>query len=351
MTRASAIPGHEPMTPLQAATVWRMRMNAAEWSARDQAAFDAWLAEDEFHARAFERTGEVWDLVDSQAATPDLMVIRRDALHRAQRTARGRLARWTRPQPARRAAIAAAVAGFVALAGLGAVPLLSPGEVYQTGLNERRVVVLDDGSKLSLDAMTRVTVDYSDEARRLTLKKGQARFDVARDLARPFSVRAGDRTVVATGTAFNIDVFGDEARVTLIEGRVVVMPARQVRLPVAAPGPKPPKPIAMLPGQQLVAAEDAQPRLLASVDIKQATAWQHGKLMFDNEPLGEAVERMNRYSERKILVGDAVAATIPVSGAFDAGNVRGFLDAVTTYLPVTAVDGPRGVTLRSAGEG
>ncbi|HYG27219.1 MAG TPA: FecR domain-containing protein, partial [Caulobacteraceae bacterium] len=213
MTRTSSIPEHGPMTPLQAAAVWRMRIGSADWSVEDERVFEAWLAEDDLHRRAFERSGQVWDLVDSQAATPDIMVIRRDALHRAQRTARGRLAGWSRPTATRRVAIAAAVAGCIALGGLG---LLPRGDVYRTGLNERRVVLLSDGSKLSLDAQTRVIVNYSDDARRLTLANGQARFDVAHDVSRPFSVRAGDRTVVATGTAFNIDVFADKARVTLL---------------------------------------------------------------------------------------------------------------------------------------
>ena len=106
----------------------------------------------------------------------------------------------------------------------------------------------------------------------------------------------------------------------------------------------------MRPGQQLVIAEDAAPQLLTAVDVHQAIAWQHGKLMFDREPLAEAVERMNRYSDQKITVGDPAAAALLVSGAFDAGNTRGFLEAVTSYLPVTAVDGSDGVTLRSAPE-
>ncbi|HEX5776571.1 MAG TPA: FecR/PupR family sigma factor regulator, partial [Caulobacteraceae bacterium] len=129
MSRRSAIPGHEPMPPMQAAAVWRMRRDGPDWSARDEAAFQAWLAEDDLHRRAFDRAGAVWSLVDSQAATPDIMVIRRDALDRAQRTARGRLAGWTRPggRFGRRPAIAAAAAGFLVLAGLGAWPLVGQG--------------------------------------------------------------------------------------------------------------------------------------------------------------------------------------------------------------------------------
>jgi transmembrane sensor len=105
----------------------------------------------------------------------------------------------------------------------------------------------------------------------------------------------------------------------------------------------------MTAGQELIAPKDAAPKLVAAADIEQTTAWQHGKLMFDKEPLAEAVERMNRYSEQQIHIGDAAVGQIPVSGAFDAGNIRGFLEAITAYLPVTAVDGPGGVTLRSAG--
>ncbi|MGE5500431.1 MAG: FecR family protein [Ignavibacteriales bacterium] len=339
------------LTPLQSAAIWRMRRESADWSAEAEAAFQEWLAADELHRRAFERTGKVWDLVDSHAATPDVMVVRRDALHRAQRTARDRMMRWSRSGAITRRGGFAAAAGLLLAAGIGAWPLLHPGEVYETRRNERRVVTLKDGSRLSLDAMTKVTVDYSDEARRLTLVRGQARFDVAHDVSRPFSVRARDRTVVATGTAFNIDIYGDAARVTLIEGRVVILSAKDAAAgPLPKPGSThlPPKAVELRPGQQLVAAVDEPAQIVPNVDLQQAVAWQQGKLMFDKEPLAEAAARMNRYSSRQIAIGDPAAGAIPISGAFDAGDMHGFLEAVTAYLPVTAVDGPEGVTLRSS---
>ena len=352
MSDARHLSDESRATVLQTATIWRMRMGAPEWSAHDDAAFEAWLAEDELHARAFERSGKVWDFVDQNAATPELMVIRRDALDRAQRTARGRMARWQGRfvRLPRRGAVAAAIAAVAVLAG-GAYTLSERGDVYATGRNERRIVDLADGSKVSLDAQSRVSVKYSGEARRLTLLKGQARFDVAHDVSRPFSVRARDRTVVATGTAFNIDIFERKARVTLIEGRVVVLAAPRPALLGRPIGPAPaaePKPIALRPGEQLVSVGDAPPQVVASVDLQEATAWQQGKLMFDKEPLAQAVARMNRYSDRKISIGDPVAGAVPVSGAFDAGNTRGFLEAVTSYLPITATEGSDGIVLNSA---
>jgi len=156
--------------------------------------------------------------------------------------------------------------------------------------------------------------------------------------------------VVATGTAFNIDLFGDEARVTLIEGRVVVMPAKEDAGPLPKPGSThlPPRAVELRAGQQLVAAVDAPQQVVTNADVQQATSWQQGKLMFDREPLAQAVARMNRYSQRKLAIGDAAAGAVEVSGAFDAGDTKGFLEAVTTYLPISAVAGPDGVTLRSS---
>ncbi len=326
---------------LQAATIWRMRMAAPEWSGDDDAAFEAWLAEDDTHAQAFERTGQVWDFVDDHATAPEVVVIRRDALHRAQQSAKarmvGRSGRFLQ-MPGRRIAAAAAMAAV--LFGAGGYGLWAQGDVYQTGQGERRVVTLEDGSRVSLDALSRVSVKYSRAARRLKLLKGQARFDVAHNAARPFSVEARDRTVVATGTAFNIDIFGKTAKVTLIEGRVVILRA-------AAPAKAPETPIVLRAGEQLVAGRDAPAKVLAQVNLEEANAWQEGKLMFDKEPLSQAVAEVNRYADRRISIGDAAAGAVPVSGIFHAGDTSAFLEAVTSYLPVSATDGPDGVVLNS----
>src|SRR3546814_3917007 len=102
-------------------------------------------------------------------------------------------------------------------------------DLYRTVLGERRVVTLADGSTVSLDAASEVRVAYSERARELALVRGQARFDVAHDPRRPFAVQARDQRVVATGTAFNVDLFGPQVLITLIEGHVQVLEATSSR--------------------------------------------------------------------------------------------------------------------------
>lgn len=330
---------------LATAMNWRQRLGEGECSVDDEAELEVWLQADERHLLAFEQMGQVCGVFEQHAASPEMLGARRALLQRVQRQARGR---WTGPAavlraPSRR--IAAAMVAAALLAGVGLWPVIGPGDVYSTGLGERRVIILDDGSVLSLDAMSRVSVRYSDHERRLKLRKGQARFDVAHDPSRPFSVTARDHKVVATGTAFNIDLLAPVMRVTLIEGRVLVLPedASVLRTqPV-----KPEKAVELRSGQVLVARNNRQVDLVSAVDLNQTTSWQQGQLAFTREPLGQAVERVNRYTDQKITVGDAKAAAIPLSGTFNAGDVNAFLEAVGEFLPVRVVNGPEGPILQS----
>ena len=210
---------------------------------------------------------------------------------------------------------------------------------YQTGIGERRVVALADGSSVSLDAASEVDVRYLDGRRRLWLRKGRAMFTVAKDPLRPFSVEAGDRMVVATGTRFSVEKLKGEVRVVLFEGHVAVTgpreggkPAAPIRLRDGA-GPADEQ---LVPGREMVVAEAAPLAQVATVDPAQAAGWEAGLLQFSDQPLALAVQQMDRYSPIRLTVGDAAAAAIPISGQFRSGDTDAFVEGVTAVFPVTA---------------
>src|SRR3546814_13921532 len=80
-----------------------------------------------------------------------------------------------------------------------------PTHIYQTGRHERRIVKLEDGSRVSMDQATLIKVHFEGDSRNVSLNEGQARFQVAHDSDRPFIVDAGRRSVRALGTDFNVD--------------------------------------------------------------------------------------------------------------------------------------------------
>jgi transmembrane sensor len=228
-------------------------------------------------------------------------------------------------------------------AGSGYWWLVKPDD-YRTALGERRVVTLSDGSKLSLDADSEVTVRYRAHERALHLLKGQARFDVAHDKSRPFSVVAGNQKVIATGTAFNIDMAGPTVLVTLIEGHVVVLDENAGGKSVPAVWGHP---VELKAGQQLAAGAAAAQ--IVPANIHRVTAWTVGQIILDDEPLSSVVDRVNRYGGPQVVIASPEVGAMKISGVFNTGDTLGFVEIVTHYLPVKAVsEGQNVIALESA---
>jgi transmembrane sensor len=306
------------------ASAWRTHLT--EIGAESSAGFEAWLAADSRNRDAWDRVQKPWDLFAEEATSPELLELRRKALAQVRDAGRKR---WSKSNW-QTFAIAAGV-GIVSIAGFLTWTLAGP-DVYRTGIGERRVVGLADGSRVQLDAGTELRVRYSERGRDLELAKGQARFDVARDVERPFSVLAAGQKVIATGTAFNVDLLGKDLFVTLIEGRVAVVPppARAVSDTRNATTP-----LELTVGQQLRISAGGSSSITPA-NVQRATAWQTGRLIFDDEPLSSVIVRINRYAVRPLIVADERAASLKISGVFDAGDTDGFIATLTRYLPVSA---------------
>lgn len=353
---------------LEQAAAWRARL-AGQTDSQSQE-LSSWLAQDSHNREAWEAVQTPWDVLGQHAAAPGVIELRRAALAHAHNAVRSNL--W--PKRFRRPAIAAAAVACLVAASALLFWQQSRPEAFQTGFGERRVVTLSDGSQITLDSRSEVTVRYTADARRLTLVRGQARFDVAHDVTRPFTVTAEDHKVVATGTAFDVDLLGPKLLVTLLNGHVVVLPQSAPTIPwiphatSAGAGSATPagaesralsaagdamERIYLDPGEQLVMSSGDSPQV-SHVDIERVTAWERGEIVFDNEPLASVIQRMNRYGPRHIIVGDDHAANLRISGVFHEGDVDGFVSTIAAYLAVSAHERPDGdvvLTYRSASTG
>jgi transmembrane sensor len=319
----------------QAAT-WRVRL--AENDLDECPELSDWLAADERNVAAWKRVQDDWALFGEQASSPELLELRSRALVHAREAGRGRWVRSRRFAMAHRLGIAA---GILLLAAGGLFFWQRQPEVYSTEAGERRVVTLADGSEVALDSRSEVSVQYSAHARELTLTKGQARFNVARDIERPFSVTAEGHKVIATGTSFNVDLFGPSLLVTLIEGRVVVSSTSQ--LVELSPVDTSLARITLDAGEQVVFSPKAPPKV-ARVNVGQASAWENGEVVSENDSLSTIVARMNRYAQHPIVIDDDATGELHISGVFHTGDIEGFVSSIAAYLPVRAEEEADGTT-------
>lgn len=324
MTRRPDTMAYEP----QDAAAWVARLGSDQRTRADDEAFEAWLAADPSHAAQYAEHAELWE---------GLAALRGDADARAVLLGGEVRAFPARPSMSRRAAMV----GFGTAAAASLALFATPGldrvrGVYRTRRGQQRQVILADGSRLMLDTDSRIDVDFSDAERRIVLEKGRAHFKVAKDAARPFRVFVGADEVRAIGTAFDVRKDRGVARVTLEEGVVAVYRDAGPRVD----GVRAPSAI-LKPGQQARLAA-AKPVQVAAVDLGREQAWRFGRMILDNAPLGEAVEDLNRYGGRRVVLTDPALADMKVSGVFHTRDPEAFVEAITAAFPVRLAEESRG---------
>jgi transmembrane sensor len=337
-------------TPLgyeEQAAEWCYRLADRHLTETEREAYDVWLRSDPRHQQVLDEMVAVWKNIDATADMPEFLALRAKALNAMETNARERDDRWTGSRRAgwyRGLAVAAAVMLMVG----GSVWHLAAGpDVYTTGVGERQLVRLEDGSSVSLDASSQVTVAYTDGRRAIVLEHGRAKFDVAKDPLRPFAVTAGDKTVVATGTAFSVELLHNQMRVLLYEGQVAVLAqptANMASAPAAAIGHVD----QLRSGEELVASLSSGLTKVVPAETERSLSWEAGRLDFVDEPLVSAVERINRYTDTPIVVGDAAAARYRVNGVFDAGDTQSFVSGLTSLFPISVKREDGKITLISA---
>ncbi|KCZ47937.1 FecR domain-containing protein [Hyphomonas sp. CY54-11-8] len=138
----------------------------------------------------------------------------------------------TRPGRGRKSALLAlaAAAAVILLSATALMTLRKPGAgpsplTYATAIGEQQAVTLEDGSVITLNTNTRLTVLYSKTERLIRLTQGEALFEVEH-ADRPFLVEAAGTRTRALGTEFDIHAKESSVSVTLIRGSVRVTGSR-----------------------------------------------------------------------------------------------------------------------------
>lgn len=206
---------------------------------------------------------------------------------------------------------------------------------YATRTGERRMLELADGSRIWLNSDSALSVDFGPQQRRLRLHSGEALFEVAKDAARPFIVEARGGEVRAVGTRFDVDSRGPQVRVDVTEGVVQVNSAGSA-------------PVRLSAGERLSYREAAAPEPVQPLDLSSASAWQRGKLIFNQRPLGEVLDELERYLPGRIVLTDGALRQHKVSGVFDLKDPDALLKTLERLQPVTVTHLPWLVLIRPA---
>ncbi len=203
---------------------------------------------------------------------------------------------------------------------------------YTTGIGQKRLITLPDGSFVDLNARSRIIVRYTKTRREIDLLRGQALFADTDDPNRPFIVRSRATVVRAMGTQFDVNLLDAETIVTVIQGKVVV--ARQRPASGGASDPLRPMPhraasalstVYLTAGEQLTVSPTRRMRPVRT-NVTAAIAWVHHKLIFASTALRDVVQEFNRYNARQLVIASPSLETFTIDGVFSSTNPQSLID-------------------------
>jgi len=260
-----------------AALDWVIRLREPGFDGWDT--FQDWLAADPAHADIYHRLAiteaKLEDLVKAPPAIArtDVAPVRRPVARRA----------WLG------GAIAASIAGIV---GLGMVEQQPALYRIETAPGARRTVALVDGSRITLNGGTRLTLDRKN-ARYAVVEHGEAMFNVVHDENAPFRVSVGDATLVDAGTAFNVLRERGAVEVEVAEGAVVYNPDGEA--------------VRLGPGRTLRTIDGEPHLVLGMVNPGSVAGWREGRLIYDGQTIAEVADDLARWSGEVVRADPAVA--------------------------------------------
>ncbi len=312
------------------AAIWFLHLSEPDCSKRDRAAFEQWRSTAPAHAEAYDRIERSLVFADRHSSHPLLADLMDEILAE------------TEPEKTKKgwfvASVALAGTVMIAVMVYMFIPLgISGIVVHDTIIGERSTIALSDGSTVILNTNSRIEVEYTDDQRSLTLLRGQAIFEVAKNKNWPFVVEAGNQRITALGTSFDVrlDQELEAVKIVLVEGRVAVDEFLLI-------GPKsqqkaiPSKRIELNVGERLIASAGV-PRTAVKINLDKAISWKSGKVIFREEFLTQAVREVNRYSTENIrLADDPRVRNLRVSGIFNTGQVKSFVYVLESTHNLTA---------------
>ncbi|MBU4612972.1 FecR domain-containing protein [Achromobacter sp. GG226] len=328
------------------ALAWLVRRSDRP-DAETERTFAAWVGASPRHREAYERWALEWQALDAVPARA------REALGEPA-AIDSRLPTCPRRRVWLGVGLAAGAATWLAVSpdrqGQAVSPITTAR--YATAAGELRPLVLPDGSQVELDTASTLSVAWDESHRRLTLPMGQAWFDVREDAARPFDIFAGPARVRVVGTQLTVrHLTGSQAgavEVAVLRGQVQVgsgeVESGWRRWWHALAGNE----VTVLAGQRLRLSAQGRAGAVTAVDPARLALWRDRRLALDDVTLADALAEFARYGHTVPRLADARAASLRLTGIFDARQPERFYQALPQVLPVQVREDAQGRVIASA---
>ncbi|WP_418179644.1 FecR family protein [Aliarcobacter lanthieri] len=201
---------------------------------------------------------------------------------------------------------------------------------YHTAFNTVKNDLLPDGTKISVDTNTKLSVSYFNNRRKVLLENGQAFFEVAKDENKPFIIDSGKTKIEVVGTKFEVRNLDNITTVNVKEGAVKVsFDTSTIR---------PNKDISILKqGDKVIISDIGVLQYIGKTPLEEIAPWKHDEIIFSKTTLKEAFKSFSRYQNLEIDFKNKKFEDKLFSGKFNTLEVDRFIFAIQKIYPIKVI--------------
>ena len=181
---------------------------------------------------------------------------------------------------------------------------------------KKSMIVLSDGTKVWLNAGSQFIYPSSFlRKKREVVLIGEAYFDVAKNLEKPFIVRTSDIHVKVLGTKFDVSAYPEDPIIeTILEEGSVSLEIMSKGLLGRS------EEILLKPNQRVSLNKESGETKIREVDVSMYTSWKDGMLKSEKEDLARLIKKVERYYNIDIRIKDPLVGGFKISGKLDLKN-------------------------------
>ena len=216
--------------------------------------------------------------------------------------------------------IAASVLVILTL-GIAASLLFFNKEVRYIAENNSVEKILSDGSEITLNKNSSLSLKKGfGRKNREVILKGEAFFDVKNNTDLPFIISANQLNIRVVGTKFNIRTNKNITEVFVTEGTVLLKTDTKERK--------------VTKDQMAVFRPDKDQLFISDIDDPNFLSWKTKKLIFQDVPLKDVIEKLNEIYERKMVIKNPEIGKCKITVEFNNEDLQDILRILEALLQI-----------------
>lgn len=184
--------------------------------------------------------------------------------------------------------------------------IISPkGHISKCILPDGTEVWVNTGSSITYDAST-----FNHETREIKLS-GEAYFDVAKNIEKPFLVNTNMATINVKGTSFNVKSYPESGvfETVLSEGSIEMKLNNSAR-----------QTLQLVPGERAIFDLNKKGISIEKVDSEIFSAWRNGEMLFKDATLNDLLKELERIYDIRFQMKDKQLGEFRFRGMFSYNN-------------------------------